>query len=69
VQTDHVELTVKVPAALADADAGERARVLLVLDAVRSERMTWRVAATALGVAPDRETRLKLEFKPQLTKA
>ncbi len=54
MQTDYVELTIKVPASLADADAGERARVLLVLDAVRSERMTWRAAAAALGVAPDR---------------
>ena len=31
---------------------GRRARVLLVLDAVRSERMTWRAAASALGLAP-----------------
>jgi hypothetical protein len=54
VQTDYVELTIKVPASLADGEAGERARVLLVLDAVRSERMTWRAAALALGVAPDR---------------
>ena len=54
VQTDSVELTIQVPASLADAGAGERARVLLVLDAVRSERMTWRVAASALDVAPDR---------------
>ena len=53
MQTDSVELTIKVPASLADADAGERARVLLVLDAVRSERMTWRAAAAALGIAPD----------------
>ena len=54
MQTDSVELTIKVPASIADADAGERARVLLVLDAVRSEKMTWRAAAAALGVAPDR---------------
>lgn len=54
VQTDSVELTIQVPASLADAGAGERARVLLVLDAVRSERMTWRAAASALDVAPDR---------------
>jgi hypothetical protein len=54
MQADSVTLTVSVPASLADADAAERARVLLVLDAVRSERMTWRAAADALGVAPDR---------------
>jgi hypothetical protein len=54
VQIDSVELTITVPASLADADTAERARVLLVLDAVRSERMTWRAAAVALGIAPDR---------------
>lgn len=32
--------------------AGERARSLLVLDAVRSERITWRAGAAALGLAP-----------------
>jgi hypothetical protein len=53
VQSDSVELTIKVPAAVADAGTPERARVLLVLDAVRSERMTWRAAAGALGIAPD----------------
>ena len=53
MQTDSVELTITVPASLADADAGERARALLVLDAVRSDRMTWRGAAAALGIAPD----------------
>ena len=47
-------LTISIPASLADADAAERARVLLVLDAVHAERMTWRAAAEALGVAPDR---------------
>lgn len=52
VQTGSVQLTISVPAALADSGAGERARGLLVLDAVRSERMTWRAAATALGLAP-----------------
>jgi hypothetical protein len=52
--TDAGQLTISVPASLADADAGERARMLLVLDAVRTERMTWREAAGALGVAPDR---------------
>lgn len=54
VATDSVELTVTIPASLADAGAAERARVLLVLDGVRSERMSWRTAADALGVAPDR---------------
>jgi hypothetical protein len=54
MQADSVTLTVSIPASLADADAAERARVLLVLDAVRSERMTWRAAADALGVAADR---------------
>jgi hypothetical protein len=53
VQSDSVELTIKVPAAVADANTPERARVLLVLDAARSERMTWRAAADALGIAPD----------------
>jgi hypothetical protein len=49
-----VELTITVPASLADAQAAELARVVLVLDAVRTERMTWRAAAAALNVAPDR---------------
>jgi hypothetical protein len=53
MRIDSVELTISVPASLADADAAERARVLLVLDAVRSEKMTWRAAAAALGIAPD----------------
>ena len=54
MQTDSVEVTITVPASLADADVGERARALLVLDAVRSEKMTWRAAAAALDIAPDR---------------
>jgi hypothetical protein len=54
MQTDSVELTITVPASLADAGAAERARVLLVLDAVRTEKMAWRAAAAALGIAPDR---------------
>lgn len=53
MRADFVELTVTVPASLADDNAVERARVLLVLDAVRSERMTWRAAASALRIAPD----------------
>jgi hypothetical protein len=53
VHIESVELTITVPASLADADAPQRARLLLVLDAVRAERMTWRAAADALGVAPD----------------
>jgi hypothetical protein len=52
MQTDSVQLTISVPAALADSGAGERARVLLVLDAVRSERISWRAAASVLGLAP-----------------
>lgn len=32
--------------------ADDRARLLLVLDAVRSERVTWRAGAAALGLAP-----------------
>lgn len=51
MHADSVELTISVPSALADSGAGERARLLLVLDAVRSERMTWRAAARALGLA------------------
>jgi len=54
VQTESVELTISVPATIADSGAGERARTLLVLDAVRTEMMTWRAAAFALNVAPDR---------------
>jgi hypothetical protein len=53
MEPDTVELTITVPASLADADAAERARALLVLDAVRREKMSWRGAAVALGVAPD----------------
>ena len=53
MQADSVEITVEVPASLADAHAAERARALLVLDAVRTEKMTWRAAAAALGLAPD----------------
>jgi hypothetical protein len=52
--SDSVELTITVPASLADPEAAERARVLLVLDAVRRERLTWRSAAAALNIAPDR---------------
>jgi hypothetical protein len=53
VQADSVELTITVPAALVDENVAERARILLVLDAVRSERMTWRAAAAVLRIAPD----------------
>ncbi len=52
MQPDAVAITASVPAALADSGVAERARWLLVLDAVRSERMTWRAAARALGLAP-----------------
>jgi hypothetical protein len=54
MQTDAVDLIISVPASIADAGAAERARVLLVLDAVRTERMTWRAAAVALEIAPER---------------
>ena len=40
-----VSLTISVPSALADASTADLARLLLILDAVRSERMTWRAAA------------------------
>jgi hypothetical protein len=53
VQPDFVELTISVPASLVDDSVVERVRILLVLDAVRSERMTWRAAASALRIAPD----------------
>ena len=52
MQADSVQITISVPAALAEPGAGDRARVLLVLDAVRSERMPWRAGARALGLAP-----------------
>lgn len=53
VQADFVQLTITIPASLADDNAAERARVLLVLDAVRGKKMTWRAAASALRIAPD----------------
>jgi predicted HTH domain antitoxin len=52
VQADSVQITISVPASLAEPGAGDRARVLLVLDAVRSERISWREGARALGLAP-----------------
>jgi hypothetical protein len=54
METNSVELTIRIPASLADPEAAERARVLFVLDAVRHEKMTWRAAAAALDIAPDR---------------
>ena len=54
METNSVELTIRVPASLADPEAAERARVLLVLDAVRHEKMTWRAAVATLNIAPDR---------------
>ena len=54
METKSVELTIRVPASLADPEAAERAGVLLVLDAVRHEKLTWRAAAAALDIAPDR---------------
>jgi hypothetical protein len=35
METDSVEVTIRVPAWFADPDAAERARLLLVLDRVR----------------------------------
>ena len=51
---DSVALTIHVPASLADEDAAERASLLFLIDAVRRERLTWRAAAEAAGVAPER---------------
>jgi len=53
MRPDSVQLTVTVPASLADAGAAERAGALLVLDAVRTGQMSWRAAVDALGIAPD----------------
>lgn len=52
MQSGSVRITITVPSALAEPGAGDRARVLLVLDGVRSERISWRAAARALGLAP-----------------
>jgi hypothetical protein len=54
METNSVELTIRVPASLADPEAAERARVLLILDAVRHEKLTWRAAAATLNIAPER---------------
>ncbi len=40
METNSVELTIRVPASLANAETAERARLLLVLDAVRHEKMS-----------------------------
>ena len=47
-----VSITIEVPAELADERTHERARLLLLLDAVRSERLSWRAAARELGISP-----------------
>lgn len=52
MQADSVRITISIPATLAQPGVGDRARVLLVLDAVRSERISWREGAYALGLAP-----------------
>lgn len=65
---DAVEITIRVPAALADAGAADRARLLLVLDAVRSERMTYRAAARVLDVAPYRLLDLAREHGVPVTR-
>jgi hypothetical protein len=53
METNSVDLTIRVPASLADAETADRARLLLVLDAVRHEKMSWRAAAATLDIAPD----------------
>lgn len=52
MEADPVHIAFSVPATVAGPGAGDRARLLLVLDAVRSERITWREGAAALGLAP-----------------
>ncbi len=52
MQAEPVHIAFSVPAGVAGPGAGERARLLLVLDAVRCERITWRAGAAALGLAP-----------------
>jgi hypothetical protein len=47
-----VTVTVEVPERLADARTAALARELLVLDAVRSERLSWRAGAVELGLSP-----------------
>ncbi len=46
------QITVDIPSSLADEDVAERVRVLLVVDAVRGERLAWREGARALGMVP-----------------
>lgn len=48
-----MQVTIDIPEAIADPGAPERARLLLVLDAVRSERLSEAQAASALGVSRD----------------
>jgi predicted HTH domain antitoxin len=49
---ETVQVTIEVPAELADEGTAGRARRLLVLDAVRDERMSWRAAARLLDLTP-----------------
>jgi hypothetical protein len=53
MQSDSVAVTIEVPAALADEETPARAKRLLVLDAARSERLSWRAAAQALAISPE----------------
>lgn len=53
MQDGSIDITISVPASLADSGAAARARLLLVLDAVRRDLMTFRAAAQALDIAPD----------------
>jgi hypothetical protein len=48
---ETVRITVDVPATLADEGTPAKAKLLLVLDAVRSERIGWRAGALALGLS------------------
>ena len=52
MNAEPVHITLSLPAELAEPGVGDRARLLLVLDAVRSERFSWREGARMLGLAP-----------------
>lgn len=56
IAADAMQITVDVPAALGDQSSTElaaRARLLLVVDEVRAERLTRSAAARALGLTLD----------------
>lgn len=52
MDSQHIPVTVNVPASLVDEGTAERATRLLILDAVRAGRLTWRAAARELDLAP-----------------